>query len=176
MTESSTANRAGLLRSLPSPPLPLFLLQPLLGRVVRRVAAENPGMFNRLGEHRRAVYLIDPTNLPLRLLLRPDPDDLMFRAISNRGMPPHTARIAGTFLNLLRLMDTDEDGDALFFSRELDVTGNTEAVVCLRNALDDVDGSIAQRVADMFGPPGRGALAALRRAGERAHGEAREPE
>ena len=175
MTESSTANRTGLLRNLPSPPLPLFLLQPLLGRVVRRVAVENPGMFNRLGEHRRAVYLIDPTNMPFRLLLRPDPDDLMLRAISNRGMPVHTARIAGTFLNLLRLMDTDEDGDALFFSRELDVTGNTEAVVCLRNALDDVEGSIAERVADMFGAPGRAALAALRRAGERAHGKPGEP-
>ena len=128
-------------------------------------------MFNRLGSHKQAIYLIDPTNMPFRLMLRPDPDNLMFRIVSNRGMPPHTARIAGKFLNLLRLMDADEDGDALFFSRELDVTGNTEAVVCLRNALDDVDGSIAERVADMFGAPGRSALAALRRAAERANAQ-----
>jgi len=170
MIDASTPgqSKSGFLKRLPAPPLPLFLLQPLLQRVVRRIAAENPGMFNRLGSHRQAVYLIDPTNMPFRLLLRPDPDDLMLRAISNRGMPNHTARIAGEFLNLLRLMDADEDGDALFFSRDLDVTGNTEAVVCLRNALDDVDGSIAERVADMFGAPGRHALAALRRAGERA--------
>ncbi len=160
---------AGFLRHLPAPPLPLFLLQPLLKRVVRRIAQENPGMFNRLGPHKRAVYLIDPTNMPFRLLLRPDPDDLMFRAVSNRSTPACDARIAGKFLDLLRLMDADEDGDALFFSRELEVSGDTEAVVCLRNALDDVDGSIAQRVAGMFGPPGRATLATLRRAGERAH-------
>jgi len=131
-------------------------------------------MFNRLGQHKQAVFLIDPTNMPFRLLLRPDPEDLMFRAISNRGMPQNTARIAGEFLSLLRLMDADEDGDALFFSRDLDVTGNTEAVVCLRNALDDVDGSIAERVADMFAAPGRQVLAALRRAGERSQQKTKE--
>jgi O2-independent ubiquinone biosynthesis accessory factor UbiT len=169
MTDSTTGGRVGrgFRNRLPLPPLPLFLLQPVLGRVVRRVAAENPGMFNRLGPHRQAVYLIDPTNMPFRLLLRPDPENLMLRAISNRGMPVHTARIAGKFLDLLRLMDTDADGDALFFSRELEVTGNTEAVVCLRNALDDVDGSVAEAVADMFGPPGRAALRGLRKVGER---------
>ena len=40
---------------------------------------------------------------------------------------------------------------------------NTEAVVSLRNALDDIEGSIAQDVADAFGPPGRIALDILRR-------------
>lgn len=173
MTDSSTRGQAGA-GFLGKLPLPLFLLQPLLGRVVRRIAVDNPGMFNRLGPHRQAIYLIDPTNMPFRLMLRPDPDNLMLRAISNRGMPDHTARIGGTFLKLLQLMDTDEDGDALFFSRELDVTGNTEAVVCLRNALDDVEGSIAERVADIFGMPGRGALAALRRASARGHAKPEE--
>ncbi len=33
----------------------------------------------------------------------------------------------------------------------------------LRNALDDVDGSIAEETAAMFGPPGRAILAQLRR-------------
>jgi len=65
-------------------------------------------------------------------------------------------------------IDADLDGDALFFSRALVIEGNTEAVVSLRNALDDIDGSVAERVAAMFGPPGRATLAMLRRAGERA--------
>jgi len=45
----------------------------------------------------------------------------------------------------------------------LEITGDTEAVVRLRNALDDVDGSIAEETAAMFGPPGRAILARLRR-------------
>ena len=67
---------------------------------------------------------------------------------------------------LLELIDSEQDGDAAFFSRDLEVLGNTEAVVRLRNALDDVEGSIAEETADMFGPFGRAVLARLRRAYE----------
>ncbi|MEX5726896.1 putative lipid carrier protein YhbT [Rhodovulum iodosum] len=152
-----------------TPPLPLFLLQPVLNRIVRKIAAENPDMFARLGPHRHEHFLIDPTNMPFMLYLRPDPDALDFRAINRcTTPPPHVARISGSFLDLLTLMDAEQDGDALFFSRDLIVTGDTEAVVCLRNALDDVDEPIAESVADMFGPPGRAALNALRRAAENA--------
>lgn len=155
-------------RRFPLPPLPLFLLQPLLRRIVRRIAAQNPGMFARLGPHRAAHFLIDPTDLPFLLLLRPDPQALEFRALPRHASPPHVARIAGSFLDLLTLMDGEQDGDALFFSRDLTVTGDTEAAVCLRNALDDVEQPIAESVADLFGPPGRAALGALRRAAARS--------
>jgi predicted lipid carrier protein YhbT len=151
-----------------APPLPLFLLNPILKRVVTRIAADNPDMFDRLGPHRHAYFLIDPVDIPLMLYLRPDPEALDFRAVGRRNPPPHAARISGKFLDLLTLMDTEQDGDALFFSRDLIVTGDTEAVVCLRNALDDVDEPIAESVADMFGAPGRMALNALRRAAENA--------
>ena len=79
--------------------------------------------------------------------------------------PRPDARIAGKFLTLLAVADGRLDGDALFFTRELVVEGDTEAAVCLRHALDDLEGSIADDVADMFGPPGRAALALLRRVG-----------
>ncbi|TCO72872.1 ubiquinone anaerobic biosynthesis accessory factor UbiT [Rhodovulum euryhalinum] len=151
-----------------TPPLPLFLLNPILKRIVTRIAAQNPDMFDRLGPHRHAYFLIDPVDIPFMLYLRPDPDALDFRAVGRRNLPPHAARISGKFLDLLTLMDTEQDGDALFFSRDLIVTGDTEAVVCLRNALDDVDEPIAESVAEMFGPPGRGALNVLRRAAENA--------
>ncbi len=147
--------------------MPLFVLKPILKRIVHRIARENPDMFNRLGPYKKSNFLIDATNLPFMLLLRPDPDDLLFKAVSRRNPPEAAAHISGKFLDLLQLVDCDLDGDALFFSRDLEVTGSTEAVVCLRNALDDVDGSIAASVADMFGSPGRATLKALLRAGER---------
>ena len=62
------------------------------------------------------------------------------------------ARIAGSFLNLFDLIDGSLDGDALFFSRELRITGDTEAVVALRNALDDVDGGVVESITRAFGP------------------------
>ena len=66
--------------------------------------------------------------------------------------PYSHARIAGSFLDLFELIDGSLDGDALFFSRKLLVTGDTEAVVALRNALDDVDGGIMDSITRAFGP------------------------
>lgn len=139
------------------------VVQPLLSRVVRRIAARHPSVFARLGAHQSTDFLIDPVELPFALHLRPDPQALVFRAVPRDAAPQPGALIRGRFLLLLELVDSEEDGDAAFFSRDLEVSGDTEAVVRLRNALDDVDGSIAEETAEMFGPPGRAILARLRR-------------
>ncbi|MGR3460323.1 MAG: ubiquinone anaerobic biosynthesis accessory factor UbiT [Roseovarius sp.] len=140
------------------------VVQPILSRVVRRIAGRHPSLFARLGPHQGTDFLIDPVDLPFALHLRPDPDALLFRAVPRDAVPQAGAVIRGRFLLLLELVDSEEDGDAAFFSRDLEVSGDTEAVVRLRNALDDVDGSIAEETAAMFGPPGRAVLARLRRA------------
>ena len=140
-----------------------LMVQPILSRVVRRIAERHPSLFDRLGPHQTTDFLIDPVELPFALHLRPDPQALVFRAVPRAQVPRAGAVIRGRFLLLLELMDSEEDGDAAFFSRDLEVTGDTEAVVRLRNALDDVDGSIAEETAGMFGAPGRAILARLRR-------------
>ena len=164
-----TSEISGSSKWIPSwmPPPPLFVIQPVLRRIVKRIATDNPDMFGRLGPHYKAHFLIDPVNFPFVLALHPDPDNLLLVACQRNNIPPHDAKISGKFLDLLMLVDGELDGDALFFSRELTITGNTEAVVCLRNALEDIEGSIAEDVAGMFGPPGRLALGALRRANQR---------
>lgn len=138
-------------------------VQPLLNRTVRKIAAKHSSLFARLGPHRGTDYLIDPVELPFALHLRPDPDALIFRAVPRDALPPVKATIRGGFMLLLQLMDADEDGDAAFFSRGLTIAGDTEAVVRLRNALDDADGSIAEDAAALFGLPGRAILHRLRR-------------
>lgn len=140
------------------------VVQPILARIVRRIAARHPTLFARLGPHQGTDFLIDPVDMPFALHLRPDPEALVFRAVPRDAAPQAGATIRGRFMLLLELVDSEEDGDAAFFSRDLEVTGETEAVVRLRNALDDVDGSIAEEAAAMFGPPGRAILERLRRA------------
>lgn len=139
------------------------LVQPVLSRVVRRIADKHPSLFARLGPHQTTDFLIDPVELPFALHLRPDPVALLLRAVPRDALPAAGATIRGRFMLLLELVDSEEDGDAAFFSRDLEVTGDTEAVVRLRNALDDMDGSIVADTAEMFGPPGRAILARLRR-------------
>ena len=86
------------------------------------------------------------------------------RAYRRYEKPAHDAAIAGKFFNLLDMIDGSLDGDALFFSRDLRVSGDTEAVVALRNALDDFEGSALDSVGS-FGPlakPAALAVSALR--------------
>lgn len=151
----------------PGFPMPVGLmcaaLRPFLDRVVRRIAAHHPEMFTRIAPYETADFVIVPTELPFALHLRPEPLAPMLRAIPKDRLPPFHACIEGRFLLLLELVDGERDGDAAFFSRDLTISGNTEAVVSLRNAIDDIDGSIAQETADLFGPPGRAILNILRR-------------
>lgn len=163
---------------LPQPPGPVVrvacaMIQPFLTRTVNRIAAKHPSVFARLGPHQTTDYVIDAVELPFAMHLRPNPEALLFRAVPRDALPQAGAVIRGNFMLLLQLVDADEDGDAAFFSRDLTITGDTEAVVRLRNALDDVDGSIAEDVAGLFGPPGRAILARLRRSYAGEHEGAR---
>lgn len=131
---------------------PLPLLQPILSLIGTQVARNQPDIFLRLGPHAPKTFIIDPTDLPFVLVLKPRPEAPALSACRRAETPQSHARIAGTFLNLFRLIDGSLDGDALFFSRDLRVTGDTEAVVALRNALDDIDGGLVQAVTGCFGP------------------------
>ena len=55
-------------------------------------------------------------------------------------------------LTLLALLEGRIDGDAVFFSRSLSVTGDMEAMLALRNALDDCSFDLPRDLAAMAGP------------------------
>ncbi len=140
----------------------LLPLQLVLDRIVRGVAARQAPLFERLGGHSHSVYLIDPVNLPVVLVLKPDPRAPQLRVAWRAAAEKADCRIAGSFLTLLALIDGRRDGDALFFSRDLTVEGDIDAVVTLRNALDDLDTTLVQDIVAASGPL-RGPLqAALR--------------
>lgn len=167
-TEKKEYRYLPLLLRLIIAPVPIFIIQPVLHKIVHQIAQKRPELFGRIGPHKDKLFLIDPVNLPFAFALRPNPDRLSFRAYRRRNLPQVEARIAGTFLTLLDMVDGQLDGDALFFTRELVVEGDTEAVVCLRNTIDDIEGSIAEDTANLFGFAGRNALKVLRKA--RNHG------
>jgi O2-independent ubiquinone biosynthesis accessory factor UbiT len=173
MRATSSAGRApapltALLQNVPGlllAPVPLALLQPILTRIASHVAQSRPELFNRLGPHAGKRFLIDPIDLPFVMVLTPEPERPHMTAHRRHERPAHDAAIAGTFFNLLDMIDGSLDGDALFFSRDLRVSGDTEAVVALRNALDDFEGSALDSVAASFGPlsgPATLALSGLR--------------
>jgi O2-independent ubiquinone biosynthesis accessory factor UbiT len=141
-------------------PIPLPLLQPLLRRAARMAADAHPQVFARLGPAAGRRFLIDAEELPFVFVLVPTAGAVKLEAHRRDQAPAHDARIAGAFGDLFDMVDGALDGDALFFARTLHVTGDTDAVVRLRNALDDLDGSVLDSMPAALGPlSGLGALA-----------------
>jgi len=132
-------------------PLPLEPLQWSLGRVLRTVAARHPELFERLGSHALKRFGVAPTDLPFAFVIEPRPCTPRIAVV--RALPRGLAvRIVGPLFALLGLVDGSYDGDALFFSRDLVIEGDFEAVLALRNALEDAEVDLVAEAAAQFGP------------------------
>lgn len=116
---------------------------------LRRLARSHAEAFARLGGHGESLYLIAPTDLPLAFCLRPAGDKGEIQVVVAADMPEAAVRVRGPLLDLLRLFDGTLDADAAFFSRRIQVEGDTSAVVALHNALEAADLTLA----DLIGAP-----------------------
>lgn len=152
MTATNVHPSPTQLRPLLAPPLPLPLVQLCLNRIAQRAVQRHKKIFARLAAHSQTTYLVDPTDLSFVISLRLDSQHPQIRAHHRQHLPPHQARISGTLRNLMRLIEGELDGDALFFSRALKVEGDTAAIVVLRNALDNMEGNFFDDTADTCGP------------------------
>ncbi|WP_456640148.1 ubiquinone anaerobic biosynthesis accessory factor UbiT [Bradyrhizobium sp. USDA 10063] len=132
-------------------PLPLLPLQTVLSVVLLRLCRKHPRIFDRLGEHARKRFGIKPTDLPFAFLLEPAPSRPRLSVV--RNLPDDLdARISSPLAGLFGLVEGRLDGDALLFSRDLVVEGDVEAVLALRNAIDDAQLDPVAEIARMFGP------------------------
>ncbi len=130
--------------------VPLAPLAQALTILARRLVTHHPGLIDRLGAYANCRFAIDPTDLPVTLLLRPDRTAM--RITLHRRPPLADARIAGPLAALLGLVHGAWDGDALFFSRDLVIEGDTSAALALRNAIDDAELDLGAEIAGLTGP------------------------
>ncbi|PRD41892.1 hypothetical protein C5748_19525 [Phyllobacterium phragmitis] len=134
--------------------MPLAPLEFALQRLVTSVGRRKPGLFARLGRQGDKVFLVDPTDLPFAFLMLPRRDGPRIEARRRDNSDGWDARIAGTLAALLGLVHGTADGDALFFSRDIVIEGDMEAVLALRNAIDDTELDLVAEMAAMFGGKG----------------------
>ena len=159
--------------------LPTLPLDVALRRFVGSLADRHPSLFSRLGEHATKRFLIEPTDLSLAFLLAPDPAMPRLEAVK-RGADGEIAvacdsRIAGPLAALIGMVHGALDGDALFFSRDIVIEGDAEAVLALRNAVDDAEIDLPAEIAAITGPAARyvaQVLEAMRPIAERVTGVA----
>ncbi len=137
------------------------LLQPLLSLAATAMARRHPQVFTRLAEAGSPSFLIDPVDLPFAFLLETEGGEPRLSAQPATLDPPPTATIRGPLLDLLDLLEGRVDGDALFFSRDLEIEGSTEAVVALRNAVDSAEITLTADLPALFGPLARPAEYAM---------------
>lgn len=135
---------------LPDLPLPRPPLSAFLSALMRATTARHPSVLRRMGAAAGQRFLIDVTDAPLLLLMEPGLRRLT--ALPRRTPPPHDAAIHGKLAAFLSMLHGAEDGDALFFSGELTIDGDTGAVLALRNALDDAELDLTEEIAALAAP------------------------
>ena len=138
-----------LIRPLPRLPLSLFLTHR-----IRRLAYRRPEVFERLGHTTSISLMIDPIDLPIRFRVLFAGPRSRVDVFGDDDPAGTTAQVRAPLLVLLGLLDGTYDADALFFSRDLAIEGDTEAVLAVRNAIEAADIRPAELVG-MAGPLAR---------------------
>jgi predicted lipid carrier protein YhbT len=133
--------------------LPPALLQPLCDFAIAAVGRRHRTAFQRLAPYAGRRVAVMPSDLPFAFEIVIDPTAphvRCCRTTAARGRAE--AEIKAPLGVLIDLLEGRIDGDALFFSRELTISGDTELIVAIRNAVDDAEIDLVSAVADALGP------------------------
>ena len=133
-------------------PVPPNMFQPILDAAMSIIGRRHPGIFDRISATGQPTYLIDPVDLPYVFVLTVLPRGPKLVASKSDIAVHADAVIRGPLACLLAMLEGRIDGDALFFSRDLVIEGDTEAVVALRNAIDDAEITLRDDLLSLFGP------------------------
>lgn len=148
-------------------PLPTGPLNALLQRLADRLSARHPEILDRVADVGSARLLLVATDLPWRALITLCADGGAEVIVTRRNSGPEPeaeATVTGPVDRLIACAQGGGDGDAMFFAREIEVSGNTDVLVALRNALDGAELEIVSELAALAGPLRSPVAAAMTRA------------
>lgn len=134
------------------PLIPKPLLQAVADHLCRQINQHYPTLRSRLteAEGRRFHFCLE--DLSFDALMHVHHNRLSLVLWDKIPAPQADVRLKGHSRHLLALMQGESDGDALFFARDLEVSGDTEALVSLRNALESAPIDLRKLVTDSLGP------------------------
>jgi len=139
-----------LIAGILTQPVPLYIIDKVLEHITSNLQKNHPSILERLEAIENKKFLISPTDLPFSIIITFLKDEII--SVSTKDADIETdVRIYGSISSLVKMLDGEVDGDALFFSRELIVEGDTEALLTLRNSMDADDINILYEMLDSFG-------------------------
>jgi predicted lipid carrier protein YhbT len=132
-----------------------LLPPPLLGAgaalLLRRMGRVHPALFRDLAALPPTTLRIAPADLPHRFLLHIGGGPPRLR-IDRDGDTPADSCVKGRLEALVALLEGRLDSDTAFFSRAITVTGDTAAVVGLRNTLERDGLEVMAEATALLGP------------------------
>jgi predicted lipid carrier protein YhbT len=129
---------------------PLPLVQQVTQLVFNQALRQHPNLFDRLGSHASKSFRFTPTDLDLSFIVVPARRTITVSRKARAKTADATA--GGPMLTLLALLEGRIDGDAMFFARSLSIAGDMEAMLALRNALDDSGFDLPRDLGQAAGP------------------------
>ena len=138
---------AATLSLIPGPVLARLTV--LLNRAMRR---RHPKLVDNFARLDPAVVHVFPADMPHRFAIEFGGGKMNVRVLLKDAPNPPDAEIRGNLMALIDLLEGRIDGDAMFFSREIEITGSTAVIVAVRNTLDREEILITDEIAAIFGP------------------------
>lgn len=125
----------------------------LLAHMARSIRGKRSGILARLEQYAGAVIVIAPSDLPVVFRIQASAADPV-AVIRRRDAYAWDARVTAPFFSLLAMLHGVEDADALFFSREVVIEGDTSALLAFRNALDAEEIDLTEELLGLLRLPG----------------------
>ena len=131
--------------------LPQKMLEYSAQKITKNLNNLHPNLGERLSDANGKSFALVLEDMQLNAILYIDDGRISCNLLDKFVKPTADVIIQGTSTALLDLLEGRCDGDALFFSRTLNVEGDTEALLVLRNALDNEQILLRDIVCSMFG-------------------------
>ena len=140
--------------------MPARVLDRSVSVVMSKMRMRHPKLFKNLAALSPALVVLEPTDLPHSFAIEIGQDPVSFFVIHGQ-LPEPAAQVSGTLQSLVDMLEGRVDGDTLFFSRDIRITGDTSVIVALRNTLDREEIDLFHEITSLCGPFAQPAKIAL---------------
>lgn len=128
------------------------ILQNAINRLTKLFIQKHPKVITKMAEYTPARLVLIPSDMPFCFFVEFTKDNMQINIIDQNAFDGKNLTCITASLELfIKMLEGNLDGDALFFSRQLTVAGDTTIIVALRNILEAENVNIKTDIDETFG-------------------------